>query len=375
MLSQFRDLVEERKFHEVPDNWFVVITDVKGSTRAIESGRYKDVNMIGAAAISCVQNVFGDEEFPFVFGGDGATILVPDDKLELISDALVTLQKVSIENFGLELRVGAVCISEVHTAGASIKVAKHHLVGKKGVALFMGGGLSIAEDLVKSDPEKYQLKGRTNSASCDLDGLSCRWEAVPSKKGVVLSLLVVANTGDHKETYTRVLTSLEKILAGEIDSANPMNIEKMAYKSFLTSIKDEIRYEISLFSTSFLIRFMKIALSTLAFRLNLPILGVSSTDYKQAINTHSDYKKFDDALRMVLDCTEDQAQQIEHYLECEHEQHSLSYGTHRSTSSLMTCYVRSLDDGHHIHFVDGGDGGYAMASKGLKAQLKKKTSK
>ncbi|HXB98558.1 MAG TPA: DUF3095 family protein, partial [bacterium] len=28
------------------------------------------------------------------------------------------------------------------------------------------------------------------------------------------------------------------------------------------------------------------------------------------------------------------------------------------------------DPGQHIHFVDGGDGGYAMAAKQLKAQIK-----
>ena len=36
----------------------------------------------------------------------------------------------------------------------------------------------------------------------------------------------------------------------------------------------------------------------------------------------------------------------------------------------MTCVVPSYKDGTHIHFIDGGDGGYAMAAKQLKAQLK-----
>ncbi len=29
----------------MPDDWYVAITDVKGSTKAIEAGRYKDVNL------------------------------------------------------------------------------------------------------------------------------------------------------------------------------------------------------------------------------------------------------------------------------------------------------------------------------------------
>ena len=35
----------------------------------------------------------------------------------------------------------------------------------------------------------------------------------------------------------------------------------------------------------------------------------------------------------------------------------------------MTCYVNGLEDGQHIHFIDGGDGGYAVAAKQLKQQL------
>ena len=34
----------------------------------------------------------------------------------------------------------------------------------------------------------------------------------------------------------------------------------------------------------------------------------------------------------------------------------------------MTCFVDGLSDGKHIHFIDGGDGGYAMAAMKLKAQ-------
>lgn len=38
--------------------------------------------------------------------------------------------------------------------------------------------------------------------------------------------------------------------------------------------------------------------------------------------------------------------------------------------SLMTCYVDDINDGGHIHFIDGADGGYAMAAKQLKRQIK-----
>jgi hypothetical protein len=37
--------------------------------------------------------------------------------------------------------------------------------------------------------------------------------------------------------------------------------------------------------------------------------------------------------------------------------------------ALLTCIVFSYN-GNHVHFVDGSDGGYALAARSLKAQLK-----
>jgi hypothetical protein len=35
----------------------------------------------------------------------------------------------------------------------------------------------------------------------------------------------------------------------------------------------------------------------------------------------------------------------------------------------MTCLVFSLEQSRHMHFIDGADGGYALAALQLKAQL------
>ena len=36
----------------------------------------------------------------------------------------------------------------------------------------------------------------------------------------------------------------------------------------------------------------------------------------------------------------------------------------------MTCLLFSLEDSEHVHFIDGSDGGFAMAAVGLKEQLR-----
>jgi hypothetical protein len=72
---------------------------------------------------------------------------------------------------------------------------------------------------------------------------------------------------------------------------------------------------------------------------------------------------------MVVDCTEDMRLKTVALLENYHQLGFLSYGLHTSPTALMTCFIHSYQN-QHIHFVDGGDGGYAYAARGLKAQLK-----
>ena len=43
------------------------------------------------------------------------------------------------------------------------------------------------------------------------------------------------------------------------------------------------------------------------------------------------------------------------------------WGMTVSDTALMTCLVTSETEGLHVHFVDGGGGGYTSAAKQLKA--------
>jgi hypothetical protein len=76
---------------------------------------------------------------------------------------------------------------------------------------------------------------------------------------------------------------------------------------------------------------------------------------------------------MVLNCNMRQAEEIEEYCKGLREREGICYGIHNSADALMTCYVPSFADGAHIHFIDGGSGGYAMAAKQLKEQIKSRS--
>lgn len=365
--DRFSRLVDRGHYHEFPDHWHVVITDVKGSTKAIESGRYKDVNTVGAATIAVIQNALGRFQFPFVFGGDGATVLVPAEHIELVRLSLMGLKSLSKVSFGLELRAGTVPVEEIRRRGGSIEVAKFEITKGRSIAFFRGGGLTVAEGLIKSEAGKYEIEGDRQEPS--MRGLSCRWRPIASRRGRILSLLVAARDKFRESALKEVVDFMESVFEGKLDSANPAAFDRMTYKSFFQCIRDEIRYQRPVFTREFLSRIFEIIFCQLVFKLRLP-LRASTSHYAKAIPSHSDFRKFDDLLRMIIDCSDGQMERIKSFLEKLRQQGKIYYGVFESPTCLMTCFVESITDGDHIHFIDGGDGGYAMAAKQLKSQMK-----
>ena len=77
VFRDFTQVADEACFAPMPEDWVVGVADVQQSTEAIRQNRYKAVNMAGAAVIASVANALKNRDFPFVFGGDGASFAVP----------------------------------------------------------------------------------------------------------------------------------------------------------------------------------------------------------------------------------------------------------------------------------------------------------
>ena len=63
--------------------------------------------------------------------------------------------------------------------------------------------------------------------------------------------------------------------------------------------------------------------------------------YTRELIDNSDFRKFDDALRMVLDCTPALADEIEQHLADCAAKGIVRYGTHRQGAAMMTCFTPS----------------------------------
>ena len=73
---------------------------------------------------------------------------------------------------------------------------------------------------------------------------------------------------------------------------------------------------------------------------------------------------------MVLSLNKERRASLEGYLDTEEKNGILVYGTHISDSALLTCLMHS-ESSSEVHFVDGANGGYAMAAKVLKQKFAK----
>ena len=92
--------------------------------------------------------------------------------------------------------------------------------------------------------------------------------------------------------------------------------------------------------------------------------------YVQQVVENSDFRKYDDGLRMVLDCTTKLEKALAQRLAAAASAKGIiRYGLHRQDAAMMTCFTPSALRSDHVHFIDGARGGYASAATALKATM------
>ena len=350
-------------YTEVPNDWFLLATDVKESTKAIENGRYKEVNMLGALSIISLLNLDNIIELPFVFGGDGAFVLIPPLLEKSAKQALLAIQDIALNSYTLDLRIGIIPLSTLYEHKKNILIAKYEVSKDYYQAMIKGGGLEYADFLLKSSNEFHIKEEIDKKFVVDTAGLECRWEAIPSPKDETLSLLIKCFDEAH---YKKILQDLDTILG------NNTKRHPIIQKNLTLSFKDkDLGVESSVYHTQTLIK----AFIILKFKL-INLLGKTLMffkisrwgEYKNQIINTTDTEKFDDMLRMVIAVDFSQTQNLENYLEKEYKNKTLVYGIHKAASALMTCLVFERH-GRQIHFVDSSNGGYAKAAQMLKEKM------
>jgi hypothetical protein len=278
------------------------------------------------------------------------------------------------EAFELALRVAIVPIGELVDAGHPVLVARLRTSEHVALAMLAGSGPSLAERWIKDEATAGRYAVAEGPAEADFSGFECRWRPIPNRRGRVMSLLVRALDEDRvaaAATYAEVVEAIHGALAE--DEGRPVAVETLALGSGGPTFDQEARIRSGRAKgLAYLWRRSAARVSTTVgralFGARLRAFGFDGAHYRDEVAANTDFRKFDDTLRMVLDVSDEQRATIEGHLARAHAQGRIAYGIHLADAALMTCAIRSYD-GDHVHFVDGADGGYALAAAQLKAQL------
>ena len=365
----FRSLMDPAQYTPLPDDWTVGIADIVQSTKAIAEQRYKAVNMAGAAVIAALTNALGGREFPFVFGGDGASFAVPPNDTEIAREALAATAAWASSELGLTLRVALIPIAAVRAQGRDVRVARYAPSENLSYAMFSGGGLAWADGAVKSGA--FAVAPAPPGTWPDLSGLSCRFQEFRAAQGMILSLIVLPAPGADAAAFRALTEGIVALVEASPDAGRPVPAQGPAMGWPPQGVELETRAapgDRRLRRVSLL---AKTLLYFLIMRSGLRIGSFVPATYMRQVVENSDYRKYDDGLRMILDCTPALADALERRLAA--AAGTARYGLFRQDAAMMTCFTPSPTRSDHVHFVDGARGGYAAAATALKAALAETT--
>ena len=364
----FASIVDPSRYRELPASWYVGLTDVVGSTDAIALGRYKAVNTAGAAAIAAVSNALGHQSFPFVFGGDGASFAVSRDDVPVAREALAATMTWSREELALALRGSLVPVTAIEAAGYRVAVARYAPSSHVSYAMFAGGGVAWAERAMKAG--EHAVEPGPAGARPDLTGLSCRWSDFPATRGTMLSLLVAPAGGREDDAFRTLVQSLIEAIDASGEAARPMPAGTPAttWPAAGLDLEASAQRRRGESPTRARLRVHARAyLAHLLFKFGVKVGGFDPRRYLVETIENSDFRKYDDNLRMTIDCTTALADRLQAMLERARANGIVNFGMHRQAAALMTCVVPTATRSDHIHFIDGAAGGYALAARAMKA--------
>ncbi|MFT7594180.1 MAG: hypothetical protein ACI8R4_001498 [Paracoccaceae bacterium] len=365
-LTSFATLSDPASYTPLPDDWVVGTSDIVGSTRAIADGKYKTVNMVGAAVISAQINASGGRSFPYVFGGDGAGFACAPDLAGAAGQALSAVRCWADAEFGLTLRVAQVPVADIRAAGTQVAVARYQAATGIDYAMFAGGGLSWAEAQMKAGG--FGLPAAAPGTVPDLTGLSCRWSNIRARNGVILSIVVQPVASMPGRAFSQLCEDMVGIAQHLALGGHPVPPGAAITRwppPGLTLEAHASRGDIPLAKRKRQLLFQTL-LNWFFLRTKIPIGGFDPAHYTRTVALNADYRKFDDGLKMTLDCDPETRDHLRARLEQGVQDGVIRYGLFEQDEAMMTCIVPSHLQDDHMHFIDGAAGGYTRAAEQIK---------
>ncbi|TXI07554.1 MAG: DUF3095 domain-containing protein [Rhizobium sp.] len=364
--TRFEGVTDSGNYQSLPDDWLIAIADIVSSTKAIADGHYKSVNMAGASVISAVLNALDRGDYPFVFGGDGALVAIPPTGEERTRQALAAVRAWVMEELHLDLRTALVPMTAIREEGLDVRVARFSPSDYVSYAMFSGGGTSWAERQMKAG--RFIVEPVSMKAEPDLTGLSCRWNPIKAQNGEIVSIIAIPGDAGNGPKFQQLVADIIAISAEQNRDGHPVPVEGPTPALSFGGADMEAR---ALTAPPHrwwrkLAIDAQIALVWLLDKFGVKAATFDAKIYRQDLAANSDFRKFDDGLKMTLDVDAAHLARIEARLRQAEAEGVSRYGLHRQDSALMTCFVPTPLMRDHMHFIDGASGGYAMAAMALR---------
>jgi hypothetical protein len=232
--------------------------------------------------------------------------------------------------------------------------------------MFSGGGLGWADAAMKRG--EFAVPPAPPGVQPDLSGLSCRFEEIPATRGLILSVLVVPAKGADPLAFRRVIEDIIRLVERSPDAGRPVPSDGPPLRWPPAGLEYEAR---AARGGSLLKRRTVVLAFTLwaylVLRLGIKVGGFAPKNYIRQVVENSDFRKYDDGLRMILDCTVELERALAQRLADAASGSVARYGLHRQDAAMMTCFAPSVMRSDHVHFIDGARGGYASAATAMKA--------
>jgi hypothetical protein len=323
--------------------------------------------MAGASVIAAIVNALGHRNIPFVFGGDGALLAIPEEAVEKAREALAAAKVWVKEELDLDLRAATVSMQEIRSHGHDVRVARFQVTPYVSYAMFTGGGGAWAEAEMKAG--RYAIASALPGTRPDLSGLSCRWEPIPAHNGVIVSIIVAPLPQADQAAFQALVADLVAIIGEQDRAGHPVPAQAPEFQYPPSGLDYEARAQ----APRWLRPLLKVRLhaesllGVLLFRKRWKFGSFDPKVYLSDLVRNTDFRKFDDGLKLTVDVPEALLARVEAKLVEASRDGLCRYGLHRQDSALMTCFVPSVLVRDHIHFIDGGAGGYARAAQRMKA--------
>jgi hypothetical protein len=191
---------------------------------------------------------------------------------------------------------------------------------------------------------------------------------MPAMRGLILSLLVLPAQGADPAAYRRLIEDIVALVERSPDQGRPVPPGGPPLRWPPAGVEFEARARRG---GALLTRRLQVFAWTLFYyfvmRFGIKVGGFVPKIYVQQVVENSDFRKYDDGLRMILDCTPDLERTLSERLAAASSAGIARYGLYQQDAAMMTCFTPSALRSDHVHFIDGARGGYASAATALKA--------